>query len=116
MPIESGLAVAERAITHALFRYCRAMDRIDAALGYTVWHEDGVADYGPVYQGTGRGFVDWVCAFHRTLDAQSHQLANILIEVRGDHAVSETYVTVALLSTVAHDRQLTTGRGRYLDE
>ena len=54
--------VADRqAITDQLYRYCRAMDRIDHDLGYSIWHEDGTADYGAgVWQGSGRGFVDHV--------------------------------------------------------
>ncbi len=53
------------AITDQIYRYCRAMDRIDHELGYSIWHEDGTADYGPdVFQGTGRGFVDHVCKQH----------------------------------------------------
>lgn len=114
--IDAHAAGAEHAITRVLHRYCRAMDRIDAELGYTVWHPAGLADYGPVFDGTGRGFIDWVCSFHRTLDAHSHQIANALIDVDGDVAVSETYVTVALLATVEERRVVTTGRGRYLDE
>jgi hypothetical protein len=111
----AAVLAAELEISRVLKRYCRSMDRIDAPLGYTVWHEDGVADYGPVFQGTGRGFIDWVCDYHRTLDAQSHQIANTLINVRGDQAASETYVTVALLFTEDGQGRLTTGRGRYLD-
>lgn len=116
MGTDSDVRQAREAITLVLQRYCRSMDRIDAALGYTVWHEGGTADYGSVFDGTGRDFVDWVCDFHRGLDATSHQIANILIDVRGDTAVSETYVTVGLLGTQEGKRVLTTGRGRYLDE
>jgi SnoaL-like domain len=111
----AAVVAAELEISRVLKRYCRSMDRIDAPLGYTVWHEDGVADYGHLFQGTGRGFIDWVCDYHRTLDAQSHQIANTLIDVRGDRAVSESYVTVALLFTEDGQSRLTTGRGRYLD-
>jgi len=107
---------AEHEIHRVLLRYCRSMDRIDAPLGYTVWHDDGLADYGPLFKGTGRGFIDWVCDYHRTLDGQSHQIANTLIEVKGDRAASETYVTVALLFRKDDLRLLTTGRGRYLDD
>jgi hypothetical protein len=106
---------AEREIERVLKRYCRSMDRIDADLGYTVWHDDGAADYGPIFQGSGRGFIDWVCEYHRTLDAHSHQIANILIDVRGERAASETYVTVALLFRKDSRALLTTGKGRYLD-
>jgi hypothetical protein len=106
---------AQLEINQVLRRYCRSMDRIDAPLGYSVWHEDGIADYGPVFKGTGRGFIDWVCDYHRSLESTSHQIANALIEVDGDKAVSETYVTVTLLAKENGQGRLTTGRGRYLD-
>ncbi len=108
--------IARQAISDVLMRYCRSMDRIDAELGYSVWHEDGLADYGSVFKGTGREFVDWVCMFHRTLVSHSHQIGNILIDVQGERACSETYVTVALLSPKKDEFQsMVTGRGRYLD-
>lgn len=89
--------VADRqAITDQLYRYCRAMDRIDHQLGYSIWHEDGTADYGHNFQGTGRGFVDHVCLQHSHLLMHSHQLSNIIIELDGDQAGSESYVTATL--------------------
>jgi hypothetical protein len=107
--------VATHDITRVLQRYCRAMDRIDAALGYTVWHEDGAADYGPVFKGSGRDFVDWVCEFHRSLAGHSHLIGNVMVDVRGDRAASETYVAVALLAAKDGGYAITNGRGRYLD-
>jgi hypothetical protein len=84
-------------ISDQIFRYCRAMDRIDRELGYAVWHEDGTADYGEsVYQGSGRGFVDQVCIQHAHLLCHSHQVTNIIIELDGDRAGSEAYVTARL--------------------
>jgi hypothetical protein len=109
-----GLA-AQLEITQVLQRYCRSMDRIDAELGYAVWHEDGLADYGAIFRGTGRDFVDWVCAFHRTLDAQSHQIGVPLIYVRGEKAISETCVSATLLFRKDGRQQITSGRARYLD-
>lgn len=90
--------VADRqAITDQIYRYCRAMDRIDHELGYAVWHDDGTADYGEaVYQGTGRGFIDQVCIQHGHLLVHSHQVTNIVIELSGDRAGSEAYVTARL--------------------
>jgi hypothetical protein len=85
------------AITDQLYRYCRAMDRIDHQLGYAVWHDDGTADYGPdIYQGTARGFIDHVCHQHAQTLAHSHQLSNMLIEIDGDTAASESSVTATL--------------------
>ena len=88
-------------ITDLIYRYCRSMDRIDASLGYTIWHHDAVADYGAdIYQGSGRGFIDHVCAVHRQTLAHSHQIANIIIQLDVDRAASESYVTSNISVTV----------------
>jgi hypothetical protein len=88
--------VADRqAITDQIYRYCRAMDRIDPELGYSIWHEDGTADYtADVFQGSGRGFIDFVCEQHRQVLMHSHQVTNIIIDLYGDRAASEAYVTL----------------------
>jgi hypothetical protein len=110
-------SLADRqAISELIYRYCRAMDRIDPELGYTIWHEDGEADYGEAfYRGTGRGFIDWVCGTHRTMLAHSHQVSNIIIELDGDTAGSEAYVTVALRFRDGDRLLQMTVRGRYVD-
>ena len=36
--------VDHQAITDLIYRYCRSMDRIDAERGYSIWHDDAVAD------------------------------------------------------------------------
>lgn len=85
------------AITEQLYRYCRSVDRLDVALGHAVFHEDATVDYGPTgFRGGGREAVDWICAAHRRLLAHSHQISNILIEIDGDKAGSEAYVTATL--------------------
>lgn len=85
------------AITDQIYRYCRAMDRIDRELGYSVWHEDGTADYGPdIFQGTGRDFIDHVCIQHAQTLGHSHQMSNIIIEIDGGKAASESAVTATL--------------------
>lgn len=105
-----------QAITDLLYRYCRSMDRMDAELGYSIWHEDATADYEGYYQGSGRGFIDAACATHRRMLAHSHQISNILIEMDGDRAGSETYA-VGTLRLMKRDqmRQLTMWV-RYIDQ
>lgn len=84
-------------IMDLIYRYCRSMDRMDHEQGYAIWHEDGTADYGPnVFQGTGRGFVDWVCDSHKHVDMHQHQVTNVVIELDGDKASSEAYVFLAM--------------------
>lgn len=108
--------LAKQAITEQIYRYCRAMDRIDNDLGKTVWHGDGLADYGPIFRGKGNEYVEWVENQHLATVDRSHQVSNILIEVRGESATSEAYVTAALRRR-SDDGKLTqlTIRGRYLD-
>lgn len=46
---------ARQTIAERIYRYCRSVDRLDIPLGHSIWHEDGVADYGEaIYQGPGR--------------------------------------------------------------
>jgi hypothetical protein len=106
----------KQAITEVIYRYCRALDRMDVDLARSVWHPGGTADYGELFQGTGDGFIDWVWAAHAAMDAHSHQITNILIEVAGDRAASESYVTVALRTKPAEGAAVEIeSRGRYLD-
>jgi hypothetical protein len=105
---------AMQEITAVIHRYCRALDRMDAELGYSVWHEDGQADYGN-FQGTGRAFIDFANEYHRALVSHSHFVGNVLIELDGDRATSETYVDVILLEEKGGRYLALHGRGRYLD-
>ena len=85
------ILLAKQEIAEQIYRYCRAMDRLDADLGYSVWHEDAEAIYeASPFIGTGRGFIDWVIPKHRTFVNHSHQVTNILIAVDGDEADSES--------------------------
>jgi hypothetical protein len=104
------------AITDQIYRFARAMDRIDHDLGYAVWHEDGTADYGPdIFQGTGRGFVDHVCAQHAQTLTHSHQMSNIVIEIDGDKAASESCVTANLRIEREGKLMQITVWSRYID-
>jgi len=116
MTSELDILASKQAITEVLYRYCRALDRMDADLARSVWHPGGTADYGAMFQGSGDGFMEWVWEAHGSMQAHSHQITNVLIEVDGDEARSEAYVTVAL-RTLPNDGVVTdiVSRGRYLD-
>lgn len=103
------------AIRDLIHTYCRAVDRLDAPLGHSIWHEDGVADYGAFYQGDGRGVIDAICKSHESLDSHSHQVSNVLIRLEGIRAWSESYVTGTMRRT--HEgKVIQIGIwGRYLD-
>lgn len=103
------------AIADQLHLYARAMDRIDRALGHSVWHEGGTADYGPMFSGTGRQFVDWVCETHAAMIAHAHRISNILIRVEDEIARSEAYVHATLRFEQDGRLRQASIFGRYLD-
>ena len=109
--------VAKQAITEMIYTYCRALDRMDLELAHTVWHPDGTADYGAsMFQGTGAGFIDWVWTQHEAMFAHSHQITCVLIDVDGERAGSEAYVTAALrLAADGGQAVEIVSRGRYVD-
>jgi hypothetical protein len=81
-----------------------------------VWHPDGTALYEDVFEGTGPEFVDFVCQLHEErFVSHSHQVSNILIEVDGDRATSESYLTVALRAKPEENHGEVQARGRYVD-
>jgi hypothetical protein len=105
-----------QAITDVIYRYCRGLDRMDVEMARAVWHRDGTADYGELFSGTADGFIEWVWQAHAAMDRHSHQVTNILIEIDGDAAVSESYVTVALRTKPVDGAAVEIeDRGRYLD-
>ncbi len=92
----SPAEIADRlAITDKLYRYCRSVDRLDVGLGHSVFHEDSHADFGS-YVGSGRGWIDYICEKHREFLHHSHQVTNVIIELDGETAGSEAYVTATL--------------------
>lgn len=104
-----------QAITDQIYRYCRAVDRLDHELGYAVWHEGGTADYGHNFQGTGRDFIDHVCAQHAAMQCHAHNVTNILIELDGDSAGSEAYVMARLRMERDGELLQIDVQSRYLD-
>jgi hypothetical protein len=108
--------VDREAIRQLLYRYCRAVDRIDPDLGYSIWHDDAIADYGAdYYQGPARGLIDLICENHRRVIGHSHQITNITLEIDGDQAATEAYHVAALRATVGGQLKQFTIWGRYLD-
>ena len=109
-------AVTDRlAITDLLHRYCRAVDRLDHELGYSVWHPDGEADYGATFQGTGHGFIDFVIEQHRQCLTTSHHVTNIALELDGARAASEAYHFAAIRIEREGRPHLINVWGRYID-
>jgi hypothetical protein len=107
------LLLAERAIRRALQDYCRGIDRLDRELLSSVWHPDATVDYADHFVGTAADLVDHFLVSHRKFVAHSHQVTNLTIEVDGDTAVSEAYVTARLRESERPVDHVIAGR--YLD-
>jgi hypothetical protein len=92
-----GEIQARQAITHGIYAYCRAIDRMDRQLLSTVFHPTAIAHY-PNFTGTPSELADWLWTGHRARDMHSHQVTNIIVEFDDNlaSAVSEAYVTAVL--------------------
>ena len=109
--------VDRQSIAELIYRYCRAVDRLDVPLGHSVWHEEGYADYGSdFYQGPGRGVIDLICKQHLGTLHHSHQISNILIELDGDRAGSEAYCTMSMRIMQGPKLVQITVWSRYVDQ
>jgi hypothetical protein len=108
--------LAKQAITEVIHRYCRGMDRMDRALTLSCWHPGGTDDHAPLYKGSAEGFVDWLWPVHRAMIGTRHVVGNILIEVRGERAVSESYWNVQLRLEAGGRVVDLLGAGRYIDD
>jgi hypothetical protein len=107
----------KQSITEGLYRYCRSMDRMDKDLFRRTFHPDLVAQYTPDrIVRSAEEFIDWMWPYHRNYHNHSHQVSNILIEVNGDKAGSESYVHARLTRRLPNGRfELMTAMGRYID-
>ncbi len=108
--------VDQVAIRQLLATHSRGIDRTDTALLDQVWDESGHVAYG-FFTGKPREFSATVTGLMRGGPITLHRTSNMWIKVRGDEAVSESYV---LAYTVTDDDgappvQTLIG-GRYLDQ
>jgi hypothetical protein len=113
---ERADVAAKLAIGEVLARYCRAMDRMDRDLALSVWHADGTAHYDGFFEGTAAGAIDAIWEAHDRVWRHTHQIANTVIEVNGDRAASETYVTATMWGHPTDEGMFElVAKGRYLD-
>ncbi|NLU83187.1 nuclear transport factor 2 family protein [Rhodococcus sp. HNM0569] len=84
----------KQAIHEVVMRYCRGIDRLDFDLVRSAYHPDGI-DHHTGFDGPVDDFVAWVAPKLRAIGGTMHHVGNHLVELRGDHAVSETYCTAA---------------------
>ncbi|MBA3895579.1 MAG: nuclear transport factor 2 family protein [Sphingomonadaceae bacterium] len=76
------------AIATLVYRYCRALDRLDADLLRSVFHPGAEIDMGAIYRGGVDGFIDVAMGFMGSMESTRHCVSNLLVE--GDKV--EAYV------------------------
>ena len=106
-------AAAAEAIRQAVLRYCRGVDRLDAELMRSAYHDDATDDHG-VFAGSAADLCARVVRSHRRYEATMHCVLNHAIDLVDDsHATGEIYNVTYLVRATDGGRQLDTWWGRF---
>ncbi|SFS10417.1 nuclear transport factor 2 family protein [Sphingomonas jatrophae] len=115
MDADIRILLDKQACTELVYRFARGLDRCDEAVLRSVFHPDGTDDHG-YFKGDANAFIAWVLPLLRTMERTQHVIGNVLVEVSGDEAWSESYFVAYHDVTDAAGQALrTTVAGRYLD-
>lgn len=102
-------------IRQALYRYCRGVDRGDAAMIAGVYHEGAIDNHG-AWRGEGRAFGDYLVPnMDKTPLIGQHHITNVLIELAGETAHVESYFIAFHPEQAEGGPRLSFVGGRYLD-
>ncbi len=106
--------VAKQSIGHAIATLQRGLDRRDCALMKQAFHPAADVDYG-FFRGSASEFCELMTGGLTPSRVTMHRPSNVWIKVRGDQAISESYVFVFSPGAgTERDAQALIG-GRYLD-
>ncbi len=97
--------LARQEIADVILRYARGIDRLDLELVRSCYHPDAYDDHG-TFRGTLDEFIDAAGSFLPRWTATQHFMGNMLIEVEGEMAKSETY------AVAYHRREAEDGTGK----
>jgi SnoaL-like domain len=112
--IEISDWVEQAKITRVLTAYARGVDRIDVPLIKSCFWPDATDRHG-TFDGNAHDFADYLGTALRAYKTSMHALTNIQIDVDGDKARSESYVTGHhIVERDGKDRKFSLG-ARYLD-
>lgn len=108
--------VDKEAIRSRLHLYCRSVDRCDEALFVSCFHDDAIVDHGaptPIAPFAREAMA----RIDRLWTGTQHVLGQIGIELEGDAALTEAYLTAYHLTKPAPNgrRRIVIFGGRYID-
>lgn len=105
----------ESQIRKLLATYCRGIDRCDTELLKTAYWPDAYEEHG-LFNGNAWEFAEFIVPLLKTMKITMHSISNEYIEVNGDTAQSETYVTAYHLMEDPSGAPIDmVVAGRYLD-
>ena len=101
-------------ITEVIHRLARGLDRCDEDLLRESFHPGATDDHG-AFVGTAEGYIAWVLPMLATFERTQHFVTNILVEVEGERAFTESHFQAwrRVVEDGAAVDQITAGR--YLD-
>ena len=105
----------KQAIREVLMRYCRGVDRCDAALISSAYHPDSIDNHSSrIFTGdeVGAGIAEWVGSSSKR---STHQITNQSITVGGDTAGCESYYVCFQLEDHDGSERMLQAIGRYID-
>ena len=107
--------VADRlAIQEVIAMHCRGVDRASAEILMSCYWPEAEVDYG-AYKGPAHSFYGPLAEAIRRYENTQHIISNVLIEIDGAEARTETYVTAHHYLAGDPDTEMTY-IGRYLDQ
>lgn len=101
-------------IGQVIAAHARGIDRCDAELLKSAYHSDGTVDYG-VFEGPAHEFCDILGAGRGDDPVTLHRPTNVWVDIDGDTARSESYVTAYMDTPGADGHVQSLIGGRYLD-
>lgn len=104
--------LAKSAISDALARYARGVDRVDAELIRSAFWPDAHDAHGAM-NGSPEEFIAWFVPDQGEREVAQHFLMNQLVELCGDQADVETYF-ISVAKRYGQDKVEMVG-GRYID-
>jgi hypothetical protein len=105
----------KQSIYEVLVTYCRGVDRCDEDLIRSAFHEDSYDDHG-YWKGPGHELAPFLADRLRNANsATTHSITNVLIELDGDLARSESQVHATLIRKGSDPVVVDVVGARYLD-
>lgn len=102
-------------IQQVLYRYCRGVDRGDAAMIAAVYHPGAIDNHG-AWTGPGQSFGDYLVPnMDKVPLVGQHHITNIMVELAGDSAQVESYFIAFHPEEANGTPRLSLVGGRYLD-